>query len=85
MESALTQIAMGEDGEVWFLLLLDVLDVLFYHNIFLIFFFFLLLTLDRNTSVRESTSRPSGPSTDFDPPPNPNCNTNYSTGPMDFC
>ena len=39
MESALTQIAMGEDGEVWFLLLLDVLDVLFYHNIFLIFFF----------------------------------------------
>ena len=42
MESALTQIAMGEDGEVWFLLLLDVLDYIFYHNIFLIFFFFFL-------------------------------------------
>ena len=45
MESALTQIAMGEDGEVWFLLLLDVLDVLFYHNIFLIFFLLLTLSL----------------------------------------
>ena len=42
MESALTPIAMGEDGEVWFLLLLDVLDYIFYHNIFLIFFFFFL-------------------------------------------
>ena len=37
MESAVTQIAMGEDGEVGFLLYLDVLDVLLYHNIFLIF------------------------------------------------
>ena len=46
MESALTQIAMGEDGEVWFLLLLDVLDVLFYHNIFLIIFFSSSFTLD---------------------------------------
>ena len=46
IESALTQIAMGEDGEVWFLLLLDVLDVLFYHNIFLIFFFYYIFLLD---------------------------------------
>ena len=46
MESTLTQIAMGEDGEVWFLLLLDVLDVLFYHNIFLIIFFYYIFLLD---------------------------------------
>ena len=49
MESALTQIAMGEDGEVWFLLLLDVLDVLFYHNIFLIIFFLLYLSFRLGT------------------------------------
>ena len=46
MESAVTQIAMGEDGEVGFLLLLDMLDVLFLPELFLIFFFLLPFTLD---------------------------------------